>query len=110
MTRVNAFYIHSDLVLEGLTVNNAFGDVLTEVQIAEPPGSLIIYRPVNPFKLNGNHLKYGSLQLITFRLTDELNRPIDTNEENFSFSVVVTYKIDTNHLQTTGMTPTTYSR
>ena len=106
LTRINAFYIHADMVLEGLTINNGYDSVLAEVQISEPPGSLITYRPYNPFRLNGNHLKYGSRQLLTFYLTDERNRPVDTNGEAFSFSIVVKYKVDPKLTGLRGTLPT----
>ena len=105
LTRINSFYLHGDLVLEGLTVNNGFDNVLTEIQITNPPGSLIVYRPFNPYVLNGNHLKYGSKQELTFYLTDENNRPIDTYGESFSFSIVVKYKVMTNVTGMVGATP-----
>ena len=105
LTRINSFYLHGDLVLEGLTVNNGFDNVLTEIQITNPPGSLIVYRPFKPYKLNGCHLKYGSKQELTFYLTDENNRPVDTYGESFSFSIVVKYKVMTNVTGMVGATP-----
>ena len=110
LTRINAFFIHSDLVVEGLSSNGSGNSILTEIQISESPGSLIVYRPFNPFKLDGNHLRYGSRGLLSFRLTDERDRPVDTNGEHWSFSIVISYTIDVSQLNSKGIRPsTTYS-
>ena len=103
LTRINSFFIHSDLVLEGLSSNGTGNSILTEIQISESPGSLITYRPINPYKIDGSHLRYGSRSRLNFRLTDEQNRPVDTNSEKWSFSIVVAYTIDVDNLSSKGI-------
>ena len=102
--------LYTDLVVEGLSSNGSGNSILTEIQISESPGSLIVYSRFNPFKLDGNHLRYGSRRLLSVRLTDERDRPVDTNGEYWSFSIVVSYTIDVSQLNSKGIRPsTTYS-
>ena len=37
LTRIDSFFIHSDLVLEGLSSNGTGNSILTEIQISESP-------------------------------------------------------------------------
>ena len=85
---------------------NLFNVFMTEIQLSVSPGKLLTYRPYLPYKIDGNHLKYGSKKLITFFLTDEQNRPIDTFGENYSFAVVIKYKVETHTTNLQGYTPT----
>lgn len=89
LTRINGYLLHGDIVNQGLSLNNSFSTILTEIQLSVGPGKLLTYNPYNPYKLDGNHLKFGPKSLFTFYLTDEKNRPIDTFEENFNFSLVI---------------------
>lgn len=106
LTPINSFLLHSDIVENGLRVNNGVADILTEIQISAPPGSFLTYRPYLPYKLDGNHLKYSSRNRVRFYLTDQDNRPLDMFGESYSFSVVVKYKIDVSATMNTGYTQT----
>ena len=97
--------MHGDLVKNGIQVNNTQANILTEIQLDVSAGKLLTYRPYLPYKLDGAHLKHGTVDLLTFWLTNELNQYIDMNEEDYSFSVTITYKIDVNHIMTQGRIP-----
>ena len=105
LNKINAYLLHGDLVKNGIQVNNTQANILTEIQLNVSAGKLLTYRPYLPYKLDGAHLKYGSRDLLTFWLTNELNEYIDMNEEDYSFSVTITYKIDVNHIMTQGRIP-----
>lgn len=103
--KINSYLLHSDIVKNGIQVNNTQANILTEIQLDVTPGKLITYRPFMPYKLDGAHLKYGSRDLLTFWLTNELNQYIDMNDENYSFAITITYKIDVEHIMTRGRIP-----
>jgi hypothetical protein len=93
LNRVNAYLLHSDLIQGGIPFNSQQDNIFAEVPIDVPAGGLIAYRPFNPFKVSGEHLKHGSKDLLTFFLTDEQNRAVNTLGENFDFSIVIKYKM-----------------
>ena len=105
LNKINSYLLHGDIVKNGIQVNNTQANILTEIQLNVSAGKLLTYRPYLPYKLDGSHLKYGSRDLLTFWLTNELNEYIDMNEEDYSFSVTITYKIDVNHIMTQGRIP-----
>ena len=93
LNRINSFLIHTDLVHDGLSINSSYDSILTDIQLTVSPGSLLTYRPYIPYRVTGKHLKYGTKDLITFRLTDEQNRHIDTFGEEWSLTIIIRYKI-----------------
>jgi len=93
LNRINSYLLHTDLVNDGISINSSFDSILAEIQLTADPGDLLTYRPYIPYRISGKHLKYGTKDNLTFYLTDELNRPIDTFGENFSFTIVIRYKI-----------------
>jgi len=93
LNRINAYLLHTDLVQDGISINSTYDSILTEIQLTTGVGGLINYRPFIPYKVSGKHLKYGNKDLLTFYLTDEQNRPIDTFGENYSFTIVIKYKL-----------------
>jgi hypothetical protein len=109
LNKINAYLIHGDIVKNGIAVNNTQANILTEVQLTVSTGKLLTYRPYLPYKLDGTHLKYGSRDFLTFWLTDELNRYIDTNGEDFSFALTISYKVDMNHNMTHASVPSVHS-
>ena len=106
LTPINSFLIHSDIIENGLRVNNGVANILTEIQLSGPPGSFLTYRPYLPYQLNGDHLKFGTRDTVRFYITDDKNRPIDMFGEAYSFSVIIKYKIDVSATTNTGFTQT----
>lgn len=105
LNKINSYLLHGDIVKNGIQVNSIQANILTEIQLNVNPGKLLTYRPYLPYKLDGSHLKHGSRDLLTFWLTNELNEYIDMNEEDYSFSMTITYKVDVNHIMTRGRIP-----
>ena len=106
LTPINSFLLHSDLIENGLRVNNGVANILTEIQLSGPPGSFLTYRPYLPYRLDGNHLKFSNRDTVKFYLTDDQNRPIDMFGEAYSFSIVVRYSVDVSAAMNTGYTQT----
>lgn len=105
LNKINSYLLHGDIVKNGIQVNNTQANILTEIQLNVSPGKLLTYRPYLPYKLDGAHLKYGSRDLLTFWLTNELNEYIDMNNEDYSFAITIVYKIDVDHIMTQGRIP-----
>lgn len=106
LNKLNSYVIHTNLVHGGIAVNNIHDNILTEIQLTAAPGDLLAYRPYIPYVIDGTHLKSGPIDLIEFRLTNELGEAVDTAGEDWSFSVVVKYKVDSRHIMMNGYVPT----
>jgi hypothetical protein len=89
--QVNYFLIHSDLVNRGLLFNNAYSQIVTKVQIDKAPGSQIVSTPFNPAKSDAASLAGTQKSSLRFWLTDDKNRPINTNGEYWGARILITY-------------------
>jgi hypothetical protein len=110
LNKINSFLLHGDILRGGITVNGRRANIMTEVQITAKPGKLINFRPFNPYKLDGSHLKHGVNDLLTFWLTNELNQPIDTFGEDYTFSVTISYMVDPSQVMTGIRPPSVHSQ
>ena len=84
------------------------GQVFTAPSVAQ-------LNKINAYLIHGDIVKNGIAVnntqaniLTTFWLTDELNRYIDTNDEDFSFALTVSYKLDINHIMTRASAPSVH--
>lgn len=89
--QVNYFLIHSDLTNLGIRFNNTYNQTITQVLIDVPPGSQIVSRPFNPARINAPELEGSNRTNIRFWLTDDKNRPVNTNGEFFTCRVAIKY-------------------
>lgn len=90
---VDYFLIHSDIVNKGMRNDGTYWRTIAKVDIDVHPGSQIIHRPFNPVVMDAKRLIGASVDVIRFWLTDQLNMPTDTNNEDWSVTVVVRYTI-----------------
>lgn len=88
---VSSFLVHTDLLQSGIPIGDLEAQVLAQVQITVPPGSQINFQPQNPIKLSVNHLRGQIINTATFFITDQLNREVDFNTENFTLLVELKY-------------------
>jgi hypothetical protein len=88
---VNSFLIHSDLVNEGIRVNNTYAQVISQVLIDVAPGSQIVNTPFRPPKLSADNLR-GKRDRLEFWLTDDQNRAVNTNGEFWTTRVAIHYE------------------
>jgi hypothetical protein len=89
--RVINFYIKSNLVSDGIPVNNQSSGIIAEVPINVKVGSLINYVPQIPLRVDCSDLIGNSKQSITFQLVDQQNRGVSTSGEDFSMALVFRY-------------------
>lgn len=92
LNRVVNYYIRSNLVSDGIPVNNQSSGIIAEVPIINARvGSLINYIPTNPLRCDCSDLIGQSKQSITFVLVDQLGRNVSTSNEDFSLAIIIRY-------------------
>ena len=85
---VEYFLIHSDLVRDGIPLNNTNYQIISQVTINCEVGQQLVYAPVNPARI-----PLDSLDVTTTKmwLTDQDNKLINTNNETWSCRLVLRY-------------------
>jgi len=91
LNQVNYFLLHSDLTNKGIRFNNNYSQVIGQVLIDVRPGSQIVSRPFNAPKINSPELAGSQRSNLKFWITDDKNRPVNTNGEYFSLRLVIHY-------------------
>jgi hypothetical protein len=91
--QINYFLLHSDLTNKGIRFNNQYNQTISQVLIDVPPGSQIVSRPFNPAKINASELGGAKRTNIRFWLTDDSNRPVNTNGEYFTCRIAIKFLI-----------------
>lgn len=89
---VNYFLVHSDLVSAGLRYNDAYYQVITQVSIDVSPGSQIVSEPFLPPRVDCQNLAGARLTRCRFWLSDDQNRTINTNGENWSVRISIKWE------------------
>ena len=88
---VNSFLIHSDLVTKGLSLNGNFNQTVAQVLINVRPGSQIVSTPFNPAKSEAQELAGAIRTTLRFFLTDDQDRPVNTNGEYWTARIKISY-------------------
>ena len=88
---VNYFLIHSDIVSKGVRFNNTFNQTIAQVLINVAPGSQIVSTPFNPARSDASDLAGSRRTNLRFWLTDDQDRAVNTNNENWSARIVIHY-------------------
>lgn len=91
--QVEYYLIHSDVVSNGFTLNNYSSDIIAQVLIDTTPGKQIVYNPQNPDTITTNELIKVPRRNLTFRLTDQLNRAVNTLGELWSVKLIINYEV-----------------
>jgi hypothetical protein len=94
--RVVNYYIVSNLLSDGIPINNKSSGVICEVPIDVVVGSLINFVPRNPLRVDCSDLIGQSKQLLSFGLVDQLGREVSTAGEEFSLAIVIRYHVREN--------------
>lgn len=90
--------VTTDLVSRGLATNGKYYGVLAQILIDEPPGSQILSTPFNPPQIPSPELIGEDRKRVTFRLTDNINRQVNTQGEFFTVRIVIHYSMPIEHL------------
>ena len=91
---VSSFLIHTDLVQNGIPQGNQDHQMIADIPISVAPGSQQIYQPFNPTQININHWRGQSLNSFTVWVTDQINRSLDFNGEDFTVLIIIKYRVD----------------
>lgn len=89
--QIDFFLIHSDIVPRGIRLNNQYSNILSQVLISVRPGSQNIDSPFNPVKVPAWDLIGGLRKRVKFWLTDQQNRLVNTNNENWTARIIIKY-------------------
>lgn len=89
--QVNYFLIHSDLVNQGIRFNNRYNQTISQILIDVAPGSQIVNKPFNPARSNAQELAGTKRTNLRFYLTDDKQRPVNTNNEYWTARIVIEY-------------------
>lgn len=94
---IDYFLIHSDIVPRGIRTNNTYSQTIAQVLITAftSVGSQIVSTPFNPPKSPAWDLRGSIRKRIKFWLTDNNNRLVDTNNENWSARIIIKYHLGT---------------
>lgn len=92
--QINYFLISSNIVSQGIRINNKFNNILSQVLITVSPGSQQVSAPFNPAKIQCNELVGSSRTNLKFSLTDDKLRAVDTNGEYFTLRLVIKYYVN----------------
>jgi hypothetical protein len=85
----NSILITTNLVGNGIPINNTGAGLIASVPIQTAVGSLISYQPVNPIIVDANMLKGRSTQNFYIQLSDDQGVPLPQTEP---FSVLLVFK------------------
>jgi hypothetical protein len=91
--RVNSYLIKSNLISNGLMLNNVGVGLIASVPIDASPGSQINYAPSNPVQIDCSELIGQSKGVLQFSLLDQSLRPAPTVGELWSFILVFKWSI-----------------
>jgi hypothetical protein len=89
--QVNYLLLHTDLTNLGIRFNNQYSQVVSQILIDRPPGSQILFNPFNPARISVPELIGSTRTSIRVWLTDDQNRPVNTNGEEFSARFKIQY-------------------
>lgn len=93
---INYFLIHTDLVGRGLRIGDDYNNSIIRVPIDVPPGSQINFLPDNPIPIPAPELRGRVVNEAQFWLTDDSNRRVNTLDEFFSMTFVISYYMPAN--------------
>lgn len=83
----------SDLIHTGLLHNQSYSSILARVEIDHEVGDKIIYEPAEPLSIPCNELVGAKITKMTFLITDQFDKPLDLNGEDWSMVFELYYRI-----------------
>jgi len=91
--RVNSYLIRSNIVSQGIPINNIGAGIITSIPITVPPGSQINYQPQHPIPVDASELIGQSKNVVTFSLLDQSLRTASTAGETYDFVMIFRWSI-----------------
>lgn len=90
---INYFLVSAPTLLSsGLSFNSIYNSIIARIPINVPPNSQIQYDPRQTYKISANELAGINLSALTFNLTDDSGRFVDTRGEYWSVMFTIHYE------------------
>ena len=89
---VESILVHSDITSKGLSINGQYSQTVAQILPDVRSGSLIVFQPLSPLKIDCENLKGTELQSFRVWLTNEKNESISTNSEYYSMLLKLSYE------------------
>lgn len=90
---IDYYLIHTDLVQNGIPINGNYSNIVSKVPINVAPGTLIVYEPTNPTKIDAENLQeIVGRRTARFWVTNQNNQSI-TMPSDYSFSLRIEYSM-----------------
>jgi len=94
LANINSYLIHCDLVQTGILVNGIASQTITRVPLdVEKFGNLIIHEPNTPSIAPAPFMAGQRKEYVRCWLTDEKNRAVDTDGQDWNFRLRIEYYI-----------------
>lgn len=91
---VSSFLIHTDLVRNGIPQGDQEHLMIADIPISVAPGSQQLYQPALPIEIDCPHLRGSSVSQFSVWITDQNNRGLNFNGENFTILLIIKYMVD----------------
>ena len=88
---INFFLLHSDLTSSGIRFNDTYNQTVSQILIDVAAGSQIVNKPFNAAQIAAQELAGAKRTNVRMWLTDDQNRPVNTNGEYFTARIVIHY-------------------
>jgi hypothetical protein len=85
------YLIKTNLISEGLPVNQNNNGIIASIPLNVRPGSRIYYFPIQPIEIDANELLGMSRKTLRFELLNQNNQDVDILGESWSFVLRISY-------------------
>ena len=85
------FVLTSSLCDPGMQFNDRTQNIIQVIPITREPGTNEFYEPRHPPVIDCQNLRGSKRNQVTFNLLDQNLEPVDTNGEDYSFRILLTY-------------------
>ena len=96
---VESVLVHSDITNKGLSINGQYSQTIAQILPDVRSGSLIVFQPLSPLKIDCDNLKGQDLESFRIWITNEKNESISTNGEYYSMLLKLSFERNLVHGQ-----------
>jgi hypothetical protein len=89
---VESILVHSSITSKGLSINGNYSQTIAQILPDVRSGSLIVFQPLSPLRIDCDNLKGTELQSFRVWLTNEKGESISTNGEYYSMLLKLSYE------------------
>ena len=89
---VESILVHSDITSKGLSINGQYSQTVAQILPDVRSGSLIVFQPLSPLKIDCDNLKGTNLESFRVWITNEKGESISTNGEYYSMLLKLSFE------------------